>query len=168
MTPRRRLDPRKIGMRTLGCKSFCTEWLSSLTLPLYMYSPHTFSSVAKHSSSGTLGLSAFLTILSDPRVQNIPLILETPTFEAVEVWECEIKLLNALSEIGAGSGAKGERDTGREEMLKEMLDDLRSVIREYRDPKDKVSKRSKSGDNSKAGAEEEDDETGSDESCTEH
>lgn len=133
-----------------------------------MYSPHTFSSVAKHSSSGTLGLSAFLTILSDPRVQNIPLILETPTFEAVEVWECEIKLLNALSEIGAGSGAKGERDTGREEMLKEMLDDLRSVIREYRDPKDKVSKRSKSGDNSKAGAEEEDDETGSDESCTEH
>lgn len=96
---------------------------------------------------GTLKLSTFLTILSDPRVQNIPLILETPTFEAVEVWECEIKVLNMLSEVGVGSGACVREDGGTrgEEMLKEMVSDIRGVIQEYRDHKEKVGKKSTSG-----------------------
>ncbi|KAG8217947.1 xylose isomerase-like protein [Butyriboletus roseoflavus] len=81
---------------------------------------------------GTLKLSAFLTILSDPRVHDIPLILETPTFEAVEVWECEINVLNMLSKVGAGSGASvgEEGDRGREEMLEEMVGGIRNVIQE--------------------------------------
>ncbi|KAH0826901.1 xylose isomerase-like protein [Lanmaoa asiatica] len=96
---------------------------------------------------GTLKLSAFLTILSDPRVQNIPLILETPTFEAMEVWECEIKVLNMLSEVGAGSGAcvEEERHTRKEEILREMVGDIQSVIRKYRDHKEKVGEKITSG-----------------------
>jgi AP endonuclease-1 len=136
----------------------------------------------EHPTRGTLKLSAFLTILSDPRVQNIPLILETPTFEAVEVWECEIKVLNALSEVGAGSAAsvEGEGRTEREEMLKDMVGDIRSVIREYRDHKEKVGKKSissRSTSKSKVNASkrkttdvEEEDEASSDDaqSCAEH
>ncbi|KAF8125960.1 xylose isomerase-like protein [Boletus edulis] len=132
---------------------------------------------------GTLKLPAFLTILSDPRVQNIPLILETPTFEAMEVWECEIKVLNALSEVGATSGASGEEENlaEREDILNDMVGDIRSVIREYRDHKEKVGKKSTSGRNtSKSKArtrkrdatdvEEEDEANSSDDarSCTEH
>ncbi|KAG6371883.1 xylose isomerase-like protein [Boletus reticuloceps] len=132
---------------------------------------------------GTLKLPAFLTILSDPRVQNIPLILETPTFEAMEVWECEIKVLNALSEVGATSGASGEEENlaEREDILNDKLGDIRSVIREYRDHKEKVGKKSTSGRNtSKSKArtrkrdatdvEEEDEANSSDDaqSCTEH
>ena len=90
------------------------------------------ASCAAHPTRGTLKLSAFLTILSDPRVQNIPLILETPTFEAVEVWECEIRVLNMLSEVGGGSGGSAgeEGNMGREEMLKELMGDIRNVVRE--------------------------------------
>ncbi|KAF9242073.1 xylose isomerase-like protein, partial [Melanogaster broomeanus] len=47
---------------------------------------------------GTLTLSTFSTLLTDPRIQNMPLILETPTFEAEEVWEVEIGMLNRLAE----------------------------------------------------------------------
>ncbi|KAI9574151.1 AP endonuclease [Boletus coccyginus] len=92
---------------------------------------------------GTLKLPAFLTILSDPRVQDIPLILETPTFEAVEVWECEIKVLNALSEVGADSGADvgEEREAERQEVLKDMVGDIRSAIQEYCHHKEKVCKK---------------------------
>ena len=88
-----------------------------------------------------------------------------------------------LSEVGAGSAAsvEGEENTEREEMLKDMVDDIRSVIREYRDHKEKVGKKSVSGGsapNSKAksrkrkttGVEEEDEATSSDDaqSCTGH
>ena len=92
-------------------------------------------------------------------------------------------MLNALSEVGAGSAAsvEGEGNTEKEEMLKDMVGDIRSVIREYRDHKEKVGKKSVSGGsapNSKAksrkrkttGVEEEDEATSSDDaqSCTGH
>ncbi|KAG0701688.1 xylose isomerase-like protein [Suillus ampliporus] len=48
---------------------------------------------------GQLGISVFRHIVSDPRTQNIPLILETPTFEATEIWTKEISILNCLSEL---------------------------------------------------------------------
>ena len=100
----------------------------------------------------------------------------------MEVWECEIKVLNALSEVGAGSAAsvEGEGNTEREEKLKDMVDDIRSVIREYRDNKEKVKKSVSGGStpNSKAktrkrkttDVEEEEEATSSDDaqSCTEH
>ena len=76
-------------------------------------------------------------------MQDIPLILETPTFEAVEVWECEIKVLNQLSEVGAGSGSSVEekRNTSQEDMLNGMVGDIRNVIQEYRDHKEKVGRK---------------------------
>jgi len=46
---------------------------------------------------GHLGISTFRHIVSDPRTQDIPLILETPTFEATEIWTKEISALNRLS-----------------------------------------------------------------------
>ncbi|KAG2337235.1 AP endonuclease [Suillus weaverae] len=48
---------------------------------------------------GTLGISTFRHIVSDPRTQDIPLILETPTFEATEIWTKEISALNCLSNL---------------------------------------------------------------------
>ncbi|KAF5319092.1 hypothetical protein D9611_014082 [Ephemerocybe angulata] len=50
---------------------------------------------------GTLGLPAFHAILTDERTKDIPLILETASFERpAEVWGVEIGVLNALSELG--------------------------------------------------------------------
>lgn len=46
---------------------------------------------------GHIGISTFRHIVSDPRTQDIPLILETPTFEATEIWTKEISALNRLS-----------------------------------------------------------------------
>ncbi|KAJ2927952.1 hypothetical protein H1R20_g9150, partial [Candolleomyces eurysporus] len=59
---------------------------------------------------GTLGLPAFTSILTDPRTQGIPLILETPSFEKPkEVWGVEISVLNRLSERAHG-GVDVEED----------------------------------------------------------
>lgn len=37
--------------------------------------------------------------MSDPRMQDIPFILETPTFEATDIWTREIAALNCLSNL---------------------------------------------------------------------
>ncbi|KAF8879993.1 hypothetical protein CPB84DRAFT_1851973 [Gymnopilus junonius] len=56
-------------------------------------------------NSGHLGLQAFHHVLTDPRTQNIPLILETPTFDNNRaVWGTEIAVLIRLS----GSGIRSE------------------------------------------------------------
>jgi AP endonuclease-1 len=49
--------------------------------------------------SGHIGLPAFHNILTDTRIQGIPLILETPSFENPEVWATEIETLNKLSTL---------------------------------------------------------------------
>lgn len=47
---------------------------------------------------GYLGINTFRHILRDPRTQNIPLILETPSFEQPkEVWGKEIRILQTLA-----------------------------------------------------------------------
>ncbi len=49
---------------------------------------------------GYIGLNAFRHIMNDTRVQNIPLILETPSFELpVDVWGKEVAVLQQLSQI---------------------------------------------------------------------
>lgn len=48
---------------------------------------------------GHLGIATFRHIVSDPRMQDIPLILETPTFEATDIWTKEIAALNCLSSL---------------------------------------------------------------------
>ncbi|ESK89722.1 apurinic apyrimidinic endonuclease [Moniliophthora roreri MCA 2997] len=53
---------------------------------------------------GYLSLSTFQHVLRDKRVQNIPLILETPAHEDEKewnVWKTEIKVLNGLSNPGS-------------------------------------------------------------------
>ncbi|KAG6823526.1 hypothetical protein H0H93_003472, partial [Arthromyces matolae] len=47
---------------------------------------------------GNIGIMGFHHILNDPRIQNIPLVLETPSFETPkETWAKEIEALNRLS-----------------------------------------------------------------------
>ena len=58
-------------------------------------------------SRGYLGLAAFRHILTDPRTQNIPLILETPSFEQPEdVWGTEIAILQRISGVEQGPAGK--------------------------------------------------------------
>lgn len=69
---------------------------------------------------GYLGLSAFRNLMNDERIQNIPLILETPSFEAPkEVWAKEIAILQQLSATVTNSA--------------ENQDVLRSIIGDARD-----------------------------------
>lgn len=54
---------------------------------------------------GHVGLHAFHHILNDVRVQNIPLVLETPSFELPkETWAKEIDALNRLSGLDLSKG----------------------------------------------------------------
>lgn len=48
-------------------------------------------------ASGELGLGTFSYIVHDERMKDLPLILETPTFEEPEIWAHEISLLNKVS-----------------------------------------------------------------------
>jgi len=60
-------------------------------------------------SRGSLGLDAFRHLMNDPRVQNIPLILETPSFERpVDMWGKEIAVLQQLSQAVAEQGENDE------------------------------------------------------------
>ena len=55
------------------------------------------SRIDRHESigKGKLGLEAFRLIMNDPRLNGIPLILETPD---PEIWKQEIELLYSLEE----------------------------------------------------------------------
>ncbi|KAE9408628.1 AP endonuclease [Gymnopus androsaceus JB14] len=68
---------------------------------------------------GHLSIQAFAHILTDPRMQDIPLILETPSHEETSknwnVWSKEIEVLNGLS--------SGETD------LDSLMQDIRDVIK---------------------------------------
>ncbi|KZS91029.1 AP endonuclease [Sistotremastrum niveocremeum HHB9708] len=46
---------------------------------------------------GHIGIQAFKRIVTDRRTRDIPLILETPGFEKVDVWTKEIDVLNRIS-----------------------------------------------------------------------
>ncbi|KAF6742669.1 xylose isomerase-like protein [Ephemerocybe angulata] len=73
---------------------------------------------------GTLGLPAFHAILTDERTKDIPLILETVSFERpTEVWGVEIGVLNALSELGQPPVAgvlEKEENNGEGDLEREM------------------------------------------------
>ncbi|KAJ7071781.1 xylose isomerase-like protein [Mycena belliarum] len=65
---------------------------------------------------GHIGIGGFHHILNDVRFQDIPLILETPSFEQPEVWAAEIGVLNGLS--GADAGGIGSVVGGVKELVK--------------------------------------------------
>jgi AP endonuclease-1 len=74
-------------------------------------------------SRGYLGLAAFRHILTDPRTQNIPLILETPSFEQPEeVWGTEIAVLQRIS------GA--QQDLPRENCLEALVSEIKNAKHE--------------------------------------
>ncbi|RXW16255.1 hypothetical protein EST38_g9599 [Candolleomyces aberdarensis] len=75
---------------------------SVMTIQILTPRPSPSASLLQY-DEGTLGLPAFASILTDPRTQDIPLILETPSFEKPkEVWGVEISVLNRLSERAHG------------------------------------------------------------------
>lgn len=50
-------------------------------------------------SRGEIGLECFRLVVQDPRLAQIPLILETPTFEETSVWRREIEILYELQRV---------------------------------------------------------------------
>jgi len=88
---------------------------------------------------GHLSLSAFAHIVTDPRTQNIPLILETPAFDGpgsglgqgMDVWTKEVEVLNALSDLvpqaeaGSSSNVPVEIQTSK---MDEWTAEIRTVV----------------------------------------
>ncbi|KAF8886870.1 xylose isomerase-like protein [Gymnopilus junonius] len=73
---------------------------------------------------GHLGLQAFHHVLTNPRTQNIPLILETPTFDNNRaVWGTEIAVLNRLS----GSSIRGK--VADDVVFDDLTTELKSAIK---------------------------------------
>ncbi|KAG8856064.1 hypothetical protein FRB96_006631 [Tulasnella sp. 330] len=70
---------------------------------------------------GSIGLMSFGHILSDIRVKNLPLILETPGFDCQTVWSKEIEILNGVS-LKMQAGEQVEEG--------EMLDGIKAAIKE--------------------------------------
>jgi AP endonuclease-1 len=125
-------------------------------------------------SRGTLGIPAFSSILTDPRIQNIPLILETPSFEKPkEVWGVEISVLNRLSDGAGGLEASedGEEpgdkmkspsaEVDSEKLVEEVREAVKSVNKTTVKPKPKVAKGTGSRKRKSARDEDDEDEEGS-------
>lgn len=67
---------------------------------------------------GSLGITAFQHILKDPRMQDIPLVLETPSNEKPFVWAKEIEVLHKIS---------GEQEIQSEQ---ELVTEIKAVVKE--------------------------------------
>lgn len=114
---------------------------------------------------GELSLTAFSHILTDPRTQNIPLILETPAFdgpgsgltEGMEVWAKEVEVLKRISDtMTAKDGDKNQEESGV--LLGEWTEEIKEVVKEMRVHKEaKQMMREKRAKGSKGKAETEDD-----------
>ncbi|PPQ68236.1 hypothetical protein CVT24_005044 [Panaeolus cyanescens] len=85
---------------------------------------------------GHLGLQAFKHIVNDPRTQNIPLVLETPSFEQPrEVWGKEIEVLQRISgssQRGAVPEARGDDDVATVPARADDAPTLEAYVEEIR------------------------------------
>ena len=73
---------------------------------------------------GRLKITTFQHILQDPRTQNIPLILGTPTHRQPKlVWAQEIEMLQALTNTPPAPAIKSEED------LEDLVRNLTTVVR---------------------------------------
>lgn len=103
----------KTDIKTLDCKVPQSKYIKKIS-NIDFFFPYV------RSSRGYLGITAFRHILQDPRTQNIPLILETPSFEQPkEVWGKEIGILHTLTD-----------DSETNSKYEEDLEELRSVVKE--------------------------------------
>jgi AP endonuclease-1 len=92
--------------------------------------------------SGHIGISAFHRILTDTRIQGIPLILETPSFENPEVWATEIEALNKLSTLSE----ENAQDIGKDLVVK-----IRDVVKRAAGSDGEGKRSSKCESSSKSG-----------------
>ncbi|KAJ3565581.1 hypothetical protein NP233_g7543 [Leucocoprinus birnbaumii] len=98
---------------------------------------------------GHLGLSSFRNLMNDERVQNIPLILETPNFEApMELWAKEIAVLQQLSTSVMES--KENRDMiqsiiGEASTDEDLVDVIKSAVKAAEGSKPKKASAAKKG-----------------------
>lgn len=98
-------------------------------------------------------MECFRLIVQDPRLTQIPLILETPTFEETSVWRREIEILYELQDVNGTEEEVASR-------LKEMTDAWKTELAEMRrisgkGPKEKKQPAAK-GKKGKKGADAED------------
>ncbi|KAL1677425.1 xylose isomerase-like protein [Schizophyllum commune] len=84
---------------------------------------------------GTLGLPAFHHILTDPRTQNMPLILETPNGDNSDVWHTEINVLNRMSGMSTE-----EFEAAQEGMVEEIGGAVKRAVGEKAGKEKKVAK----------------------------
>lgn len=73
---------------------------------------------------GEIGMAAFRFVVQDPRLANIPLILETPTFEETEVWRREMEILYELQEV---DGTEEEVEAKLKEMTESWREELKAM-----------------------------------------
>lgn len=115
---------------------------------------------------GFLGLGAFRQLMNDPRVQNIPLILETPSFEQPsDVWGREIAVLQRLSASVAGAKENKvvfDSIIGDAQTDDALIEVVKGVVKKLQgEPKGKKptgKKGGKSGKRKRGGESEEEDE----------
>ncbi|KAF9476426.1 AP endonuclease [Pholiota conissans] len=109
---------------------------------------------------GYLGLPAFNHILSDPRTQGIPLILETPSFEQpAEVWGKEIEVLQLMCGQHTHSPSQAEEsglDFGG--FVSQIKSAVKDAEKNGKGPKGKAQKTKGSGGKRKRGNAAQDDE----------
>jgi AP endonuclease-1 len=74
---------------------------------------------------GELGIAAFAHIVSEPRTQGIPLVLETPSSDTIRaVWSTEVAALNAL----AAAETLGEEVEVRAQEISGVVNQARGAI----------------------------------------
>ncbi|KAH6887300.1 xylose isomerase-like protein [Coprinopsis sp. MPI-PUGE-AT-0042] len=98
---------------------------------------------------GSLGLTSFHHILNDQRTKDIPLVLETPSWERPkEVWGTEIGVLRKLIGLPISTEPKAEDEglvvtenvNGDEETLQSLREEVRAAIKRVGGDQPKVKK----------------------------
>jgi AP endonuclease-1 len=77
---------------------------------------------------GHLGLATFQHVLTDSRIHNIPIVLETEGFEKDEVWEKEIEVLNRLSSAGRVNDDGSDAHGHGKKFLQELVGEVKKVV----------------------------------------
>jgi len=99
---------------------------------------------------GQLSLLTFQHIVTDSRLHNIPLILETPNFDDDGVWKKEVEVLHMLS----GTGKEGSQ---KQLSLEELTGDVKKLVEKASGGSKKTTK-ARAGKKKKNKASEEQDE----------
>ncbi|KAJ7765665.1 xylose isomerase-like protein [Mycena metata] len=114
-----------------GWEKIVTDFDTTVGLS-YLRGMHLNDSKTEHGSKkdrhenigmGHIGIQGFHHILNDPRFQDIPLILETPSFEKPEVWAAEIQALNGLSGVPLYADASGQ-----------LMGEIKAVVGKFAKP----------------------------------